>query len=85
MTPGLRFGGQFVAYPGDPLRYHSHFLATGLEYDEPFPVMDLVVCGRLGTAVKKAWLIGATRSETDNVQKDEGQAYKCFTIQWAGF
>ncbi|ORY79934.1 tRNA-splicing endonuclease subunit sen34 [Protomyces lactucae-debilis] len=86
MTPGLRFGGYFVAYPGDPLRFHSHFLATGLAYDEPFQVMDLVACGRLGTAVKKAWLIGATRPAQDAKDKNESEkeAYSCFTIQWAG-
>ncbi|KAK0547748.1 tRNA-splicing endonuclease subunit [Tilletia horrida] len=25
LSTGLRFGGEFVVYPGDPLRYHSHF------------------------------------------------------------
>lgn len=61
MTPGLRFGAQFVAYPGDPLRFHSHYIVTGRDWDEPVPVMDIVGGGRLGTGVKKAWLVGAKR------------------------
>ncbi|RMZ76712.1 hypothetical protein DV737_g4716, partial [Chaetothyriales sp. CBS 132003] len=53
MTPGLRFGCQYSTYPGDPLRYHSHFLAVGVGWDEELDLMDLVGGGRLGTGVKK--------------------------------
>ena len=31
MSPGLRFGCQYLVYPGDPLRFHSHFLAMSAE------------------------------------------------------
>lgn len=68
LSPGLRFGCQFLVYPGDPLRFHSHFLATGTEWDEDFDLLDLVGGGRLGTGVKKGWLIGGTekREEDDS-------------------
>ena len=56
--PGLRFGCHYSVYPGDPLRYHSHFLTTGLGWDEEFDLLDIVGGGRLGTGVKKAYLIG---------------------------
>lgn len=56
--PGLRFGCHYSVYPGDPLRYHSHFLATGLGWDDEFDLLDIVGGGRLGTGVKKAYLIG---------------------------
>ncbi|RMZ89677.1 hypothetical protein DV736_g3088, partial [Chaetothyriales sp. CBS 134916] len=59
MTPGLRFGCQYSTYPGDPLRYHSHFLAVGVGWDEELDLMDLVGGGRLGTGVKKGFLIGS--------------------------
>lgn len=58
MMPGLRFGCHYSVYPGDPLRYHSHFLATGLDWDEEFELLDIVGGGRLGTGVKKAYLVG---------------------------
>lgn len=45
-------------YPGDPLRFHSHFLANGLGWDEEIGLLDLVGGGRLGTGVKKGWLVG---------------------------
>ena len=58
MSPGLRFGCQFLVYPGDPLRFHSHFLCMGMDWDEEISLLDLVGGGRLGTGVKKGWLIG---------------------------
>lgn len=76
LTPGLRFGAQFVAYPGDPLRFHSHFVASGYAWGEEIPIMDVVGGGRLGTGVKKAWLVGG--------KKPEGGQVKCFTVEWAG-
>lgn len=58
LSPGLRFGCQFSVYPGDPLRFHSHFLAVATDWDEEIDLLDLVGGGRLGTGVKKGWLIG---------------------------
>ena len=63
MTPGIRFGCQFSVYPGDPLRFHSHFLAMSANWDEEFCLLDLVGGGRLGTGVKKGWLIGGVEEE----------------------
>ncbi len=42
LTPGLRFGCKYTAYPGDTLRYHSHFLVTGKTWNEPIDLMDIV-------------------------------------------
>lgn len=75
--PGLRFGCQFLAYPGDPLRYHAHYSCRGLEWDEKFDILDIVGNGRLATAVKKCWVVGAQPEEDDN--------YRAFSIEWAGF
>jgi tRNA-splicing endonuclease subunit Sen34 len=65
MIPGLRFGGHYSVYPGDPFRYHAHFLALSLGWDEPFPLLDLVARGRLGTSVKKGFLIGGRQPPGD--------------------
>ena len=75
LSPGLRFGCQYMAYPGDPLRYHSHFLVDGNEWDEEINLMDIVGGGRLGTGVKKGYLLGGTNQN--------GQV-KTFSIEWAG-
>ncbi|KAF2258482.1 SEN34 subunit of tRNA-splicing endonuclease [Lojkania enalia] len=79
--PGLRFGCHYSIYPGDPLRFHSHFLTTGLGWDEEFELLDIVGGGRLGTSVKKTYLIGAEEPE-----KEEGEEGKvrAFSIEWAG-
>ncbi|KAL8871490.1 MAG: hypothetical protein Q9174_002690, partial [Haloplaca sp. 1 TL-2023] len=64
LLPGLRFGCQFTVYPGDPLRFHSHFLAVSAAWDEEIDLLDIVGGGRLGTGVKKAWMIGGPEEKT---------------------
>ena len=96
MTPGIRFGCQFSVYPGDPLRFHSHFLAMSADWDEEFGLLDLVGGGRLGTGVKKGWLIGGVEekdteqgalemSEAAATGADDHKAnVKTFCIEWGG-
>lgn len=85
MTPGLRFGCQYTAYPGDPLRFHSHFLAVGLGWNEEFDLMRLVGGGRLGTGVKKAFLIGAKEEADDGVgEGDAAEGVRAFSVEWSG-
>jgi len=74
MTPGLRFGCQYAVYPGDPLRFHSHFLAVGRQWNEEIDLMDIVGGGRLGTGVKKAFLVGA--------EAPNGEV-RTFSVEWA--
>jgi tRNA-splicing endonuclease subunit Sen34 len=45
-------------YPGDPLRFHAHFLGSPRFRDEEIPLLDLIGTGRLATAVKKGFLFG---------------------------
>ncbi|KAK6363798.1 tRNA-splicing endonuclease subunit, variant 2 [Orbilia blumenaviensis] len=88
MSPGLRFGCQFVAYPGDPLRFHSHFLVKSLQWDEELSILDLVGGGRLGTGVKKAWMMaGLEQADTAGANADELEdpGVRTFCIEWAGF
>jgi tRNA-splicing endonuclease subunit Sen34 len=81
ITPGLRFGCDYAVYPGDPLRFHSHFLAVGYDWDEEIPLMDMVGGGRLGTGVKKSFLIGG-KSPTDSIEDNAG--VRTFCIEWGG-
>ena len=99
ITPGIRFGCQFSVYPGDPLRFHSHFLAMSAEWDEEFGLLDLVGGGRLGTGVKKGWLIGGVETEDaeqgalEKIESTEAAAtrsdnheanVRTFCIEWGG-
>ncbi|KAK7745602.1 tRNA-splicing endonuclease subunit [Diatrype stigma] len=93
MMPGLRFGCDYNVYPGDPLRFHSHFQASSFGWDEEIAVLDLVAGGRLGTNVKKGFLVGGAvvpEEEVgagDNGQpllQEQGQEVRAFCIEWAG-
>ena len=88
LSPGLRFGCQFLVYPGDPLRFHSHFLAVSADMDEEIDLLDLVGGGRLGTGVKKSWLIGGPVSGgTTNDGNGNGKVehdVRTFCVEWGG-
>jgi len=91
ITPGLRFGGDYSVYPGDPFRYHAHYLANSYEWDQKIPMLDLLTSGRLGTAVKKSFLLGGRdpntsvqRTEGVPVGKGEDSDVRVFCIEWAG-
>ncbi|ODV91532.1 hypothetical protein CANCADRAFT_55386 [Tortispora caseinolytica NRRL Y-17796] len=77
ITPGLRFGGRYLAYPGDSLRFHSHLIVNEIGVDEPIDLLDIVSGGRLGTVVKKVWVLGGYEEAED--------AMSVFSIEWAGF
>ena len=92
--PGLRFGCDYNVYPGDPLRFHSHFQATCYGWDEEIAVLDLVAGGRLGTGVKKGFLVGGAVAD-DESGPSEGRGgtgagdadsleVRAFCIEWAG-
>ncbi|KAK8119560.1 uncharacterized protein PG998_004186 [Apiospora kogelbergensis] len=86
MMPGLRFGCDYNVYPGDPLRFHSHFQATGFQWNEDINVLDLVTAGRLGTNVKKSFLIGG-KVENEAMPKgkteETAKNVRAFSIEWA--
>ncbi|CAG7995366.1 unnamed protein product [Penicillium olsonii] len=86
LSPGLRFGCQYMAYPGDPLRFHSHFLVVSYDWDQNIDLMDLIVGGRLGTGVKKGFLIGGAQRTIDEVdsEADRVDTVRAFSLEWAG-
>ncbi|XP_005414909.1 PREDICTED: tRNA-splicing endonuclease subunit Sen34 [Chinchilla lanigera] len=52
-----KFGGDFLVYPGDPLRFHAHYIAQCWAPEDPIPLQDLISAGRLGTSVRKTLLL----------------------------
>lgn len=99
LSPGLRFGCSFSTYFGDPLRFHSHFLATGYDWDEDIDLLDIVGGGRLGTGVKKGWLIGGVEEKSTSDEREHESApqhtgsrdentgdvnVRTFCIEWGG-
>jgi tRNA-splicing endonuclease subunit Sen34 len=90
ITPGLRFGGDYSVYPGDPFRYHAHFMATSYGWEEEITMLDLVASGRLGTAVKKGYMLAGQKPRVDNdaagLSEDlvNGGEVRAFCMEWAG-
>ncbi|KAF9218255.1 hypothetical protein BS17DRAFT_762609 [Gyrodon lividus] len=78
MGGGIKFGGEYLVYPGDPLRYHSHFVATVIESPQAaVRPLEIVAHGRLGTGTKKAHLL----CEWD----EDKTSVTYYSIEWAGF
>lgn len=82
MTPGLRFGGKYSVYPGDPFRFHAHFIANSYGWDEGVELLDLVGTGRLAGAVKKGLLLGA-EEPGDGAGGTGGANVRTFCVEWA--
>ncbi|GAA94146.1 uncharacterized protein L969DRAFT_46235 [Mixia osmundae IAM 14324] len=77
MGPAPKFGADFLVYPGDPLRFHSHFNAVVLSSPQhPIRPLELVSWGRLATGVKKAALMCTYDQTTDRVSY--------LSLEWAG-
>jgi tRNA-splicing endonuclease subunit Sen34 len=75
MTPGLRFGCEHTAYPGDPLRFHSHFMVHVEKEEEGVEMLTMVGGGRVATQTRKGWMLAG---EVDG-------DIRVFSIEWAGF
>lgn len=87
ILPGLRFGGELLAYPGDPLRYHSHLIINTC--NNSINILDLISGGRLATSVKKVWVINQVKDDVlDENGKPKDPSFirsKSFSVEWAGF
>lgn len=57
LTSAGKFGGDFLVYPGDPLRFHAHFIAVCVTLDESICMLDVLSVARLGSNVKKTVLL----------------------------
>lgn len=86
---GPRFGGEWLIYPGDYLRYHAHFTSQVIVRDEPIKPTEIVAWGRLGTGTKKAGLIccwddGKRQDGQDN-QEGKEEDVEFYSLEWANF
>ncbi|XP_062993536.1 tRNA-splicing endonuclease subunit Sen34 [Elgaria multicarinata webbii] len=75
VTSGSKFGGDFLVYPGDPMRFHAHYIALCVPKDASLSLHDIISAGRLGTNVKKTVLLCS-------VDQDGAAVYT--SLQWTG-
>lgn len=83
MGLGPRFGGEYLVYPGDFLRYHAHFTSQVIKNNEPIRPAELIAWGRLGTGTKKASLLCCWNTdEKDDAGPEDTEFY---SLEWANF
>ncbi|XP_069566533.1 tRNA-splicing endonuclease subunit Sen34 isoform X2 [Brachyistius frenatus] len=75
LTSAGKFGGDFLVYPGDPLRFHAHFIAVCLSLDEDICLLDVLAVARLGSNVKKTVLLCSPGTDED---------IRYTSVQWSG-
>uniref|UniRef100_A0A8C0H8H3 tRNA-splicing endonuclease subunit Sen34 n=1 Tax=Chelonoidis abingdonii TaxID=106734 RepID=A0A8C0H8H3_CHEAB len=75
LSGGSKFGGDFLVYPGDPLRFHAHYIALCCPPEAPLPLHALVAATRLGTSVKKTLLLCSPGT---------GGTLAFTSLQWSG-
>ncbi|KAJ1658919.1 tRNA-splicing endonuclease subunit [Dispira simplex] len=75
LTSGLKFGGEFLVYSGDPDHHHSRFITTILaSAEQPLQSMELVGLSRLGTGVTKSRLLCVYDADTHQ--------FRYITMDW---
>ncbi|KAI5623811.1 tRNA-splicing endonuclease subunit Sen34 isoform X1 [Silurus asotus] len=82
LTAAGKFGGDYLVYPGDPLRFHAHFIALCLPMDEKLPVCDVLAIARLGSNVKKTVLLCSPQDTSE--EEDVGEKVVYSSLQWSG-
>ena len=67
LTSGVNFGGDFLAYPGDPMRYHSFYIVIIVPWGKRITPFEMISAGRLGASVKKTALLCSVNGDTDQI------------------
>ncbi|EDO32072.1 predicted protein, partial [Nematostella vectensis] len=75
ITSGCKFGGDFLAYPGDPVKFHSFYIVVVVPYDKRTGMLDVVSMGRLGATVKKTAVFASM---------DSGGNVVYMSVKWSG-
>ncbi|TRY93841.1 hypothetical protein DNTS_023765 [Danionella cerebrum] len=83
LTSAGKFGGDFLVYPGDPLRFHAHYIALCVSMDEELPLCDVLAIARLGSNVKKTILLCSPRNHfEDERHKGVEDSVVYSSLQW---
>ena len=76
LTDGLKFGGHFLVYPGDPGLYHSVYIVFCVPFTNKVCLADYSALGRLATSVKKTLLLCSVNDSGNVVYS---------SLAWSGF
>ena len=53
MTAGVKFGSDYLAYPGEPMAYHACFTVKVCDGDERMRARELSAASRMSPAARK--------------------------------
>ncbi|KAI8851423.1 hypothetical protein BC829DRAFT_387391, partial [Chytridium lagenaria] len=62
---GVKFGGEFLMYPGDPLCNHSTYIVSIHNPTQQIPVLDIVAMARVARATRKKRLMCSWDGSSD--------------------
>jgi len=65
LTSGLKFGGTFLAYKGDPFLYHAAYIVIIKKFDQEFQSLELIKSARLAVNVNKNILFASIEPITN--------------------
>ncbi|KAL7316294.1 tRNA-splicing endonuclease subunit [Mucor circinelloides] len=92
ITSGIKFGGQFLLYPNDPMCVHSEYIVSVKQTkDQDILPLELIGMGRTATNVRKTFVIVAADQEEGDDEQEQKQEQQetsqmvCYSIEWAGF
>ena len=75
LTTGAKFGGDLLAYPGDPMRYHSFYIVIIIPWGKKVTPFEIISAGRLGATVKKTALLCSVSDTSEVVYT---------SVKWSG-
>ncbi|XP_063227287.1 tRNA-splicing endonuclease subunit Sen34 [Bacillus rossius redtenbacheri] len=75
VSPGQKFGSDYLVYPGDPMKYHAHFMVLCQDRSSPLLPTEISVFGRLGTDVRKTAVMAYFA--------EDGETVRFQSVQWA--
>lgn len=73
LTSGNKFGGDFLVYPGDPLKFHAYFLVLCIDKNAPIRPVNVAMLSRLGSAVRKSVVLAC---------ENKNGTIDCQTLKW---
>ena len=68
VTSGLKFGADFLAYPGDPALYHAQFIVRVVQDDEPLHVLGMSGSARVAHSARKHLLLASIDEQEDETR-----------------
>ncbi len=72
MTPGAKFGADYLAYPGDPMAYHASFAVRVAGEGEKTHALTLAAAARMAHGARKHLVLASAGEWRDGGRDGEG-------------